>query len=82
MARVFSQAVHHERILYALQEMCEHAKEAYGTNYARFGNSLSWSIMPSSAMALGAYEDGPDGPGLASWSLAYYWIGQEGVRNV
>ena len=35
VAQVFPQAVHHECIFHALQEMREHAKEVYGTNYAQ-----------------------------------------------
>jgi transposase-like protein len=34
VAQVFPQAVHHECIFHALQQVREHAKEAYGTNYA------------------------------------------------
>ena len=34
VAQVFPKAVHHECIFHALQEVREHAKEAYGTNYA------------------------------------------------
>jgi transposase-like protein len=34
VAQVFPQAVHHECIFHALQEVREHAKDAYGTNYA------------------------------------------------
>jgi transposase-like protein len=34
VAQVFPQAVHHECIFHALQQVREHAKEAYGTTYA------------------------------------------------
>jgi transposase-like protein len=34
VAQVFPQAIHHECIFHALQQVREHAKEAYGTNYA------------------------------------------------
>lgn len=34
VAQVFPQATHHECLFHALQEVREHAKEAYGTNYA------------------------------------------------
>jgi len=35
VAQVFSKAIHHECIFHALQEAREHAKEAYGANYAK-----------------------------------------------
>jgi transposase-like protein len=34
VAQVFPKAIHHECIFHALQEVREHAKEAYGTSYA------------------------------------------------
>ena len=34
VAQVYPEAVHHECIFHALQQVREHAKEAYGTNYA------------------------------------------------
>jgi transposase-like protein len=34
VAQVFPRAVHHECIFHALQELREHAREAYGTSYA------------------------------------------------
>ena len=35
VAQVFPQAVHHECIFHALQQVREYAQEAYGTNYAQ-----------------------------------------------
>ena len=34
VAQVFPEAVHHECIFHALQDVRDHAEEAYGTNYA------------------------------------------------
>jgi len=35
VAQVFSKAVHHECIFHALQQVREHAREVYGTNYTK-----------------------------------------------
>jgi transposase-like protein len=34
VSQVFPKATHHECIFHALQELCQHAKAVYGTNYA------------------------------------------------